>query len=80
MIDSAKGAIYKVQDGSKTLDFSLHDEGYIRLEPFWRRYDNITAETTEGSVDVTLGNCDPDASFVGKYLRIDGGWKRIEAI
>ena len=76
VIDSAKGTV----KAGGNMNFSYHDEGYLKLAPYGWKYDDITAETTAGSDEVMLDNCDPGPDMVGKYIWLNGKWRKITAI
>lgn len=80
-IESDIGAVWHVTSGgNQELDFSLHDEGFIRLDPCTPLTDNLVTTTTEGSTTITFTGFTPDVSLIGQYILIVSQWYKITAV
>ncbi len=79
-IDSEIGTVYAVSGSSKTLDFSYHDEGYLTLVPYLPRNYGVIASMTSGSAVIALSNYVPKAKDVGRYIYLNGAWRKITQV
>lgn len=69
-----------LSDGtSSTLAFRHHDSGFIELEPGYPITRNVKVFYEAGS-NVVTSTAEFDESFVGKYIWIDGSWKKILSV
>ena len=73
-LNSFTGGVYT----SSGLDYANHDKGFIRLEPC--QAVNVIAGWTSGSDVVSLHGTTTDAGWVGRYIYVDGGWKKIISV
>lgn len=79
-IDSRYGSIAWVHGNDRDLAFNYHVKGFVTLDPYMACEDEIVAGYTGGSTTVVRQNADFDERFVGKYIYIDGGWRKITAV
>lgn len=76
-IDSDAGSIQQLPSYPDDYAFEYHDDGYIRLASYLPRYDNVIATHESGSNEITVSGVELNDGFVGKYIRLAGGWYRI---
>jgi len=79
-IDSFHGEVVCVNGNTKTLDFEYHDEGYMTLASYGAICHEVMATTTAGSKTVTLSNCKVNDRLIGKYIRLNNDWIKIDAV
>ena len=79
-IDSFHGEVVRVNGIIRVLEFEHHDEGYMTLASFGEKLTEVMATTTAGSQRVPLSNCKVDDHLIGKYIRLNNDWIKIEAV
>lgn len=78
--DSINGkSLIKDSDGNMKLGFLYHDYGFIELEPSFPIRRNVSIATQANS-PICYSTEYVDDDVVGKYIRVDNKWKRIEAV
>lgn len=76
-IDSQYGSVKLLGLGSPTFAFGYHDDGFIRLEPARLERGGIMATCTADSNIVAVSGVVLDGSYAGRYIWIEGEWRRI---
>ena len=79
-INSELGSVTWVHGTERDLAFSYHTSGYVVLDPYIACEDEVVVSYTASSTSVTRQNAVFDARFVGKYLYLDGAWRKITAV
>lgn len=79
-LDSQSGSVQQLPSKSESFAFEYHDEGFIRLAPCTPYKKGIAITYKSDSNIVEMQGCTFDESWIGKYIRINGEWKRITYI
>lgn len=72
-VDSRRGLVLH----NDAVAFNFHDDGYIRLEPYYPDITGIQAAWTSGSNQLTVSNMTPTAEWVGRYVLLGTEWVKI---
>ena len=78
-IDSFLGGVAVVNNGSETLDFQYHDQGFLTLAPYGQKIDNAIVTCTSNSTSAIIDESLLGYDLVGKYIRLGNSWKKIAA-
>ena len=78
-IDSETGSVRVIDPTSSTneMAFEYHDAGYVSLAPGGFLYDSMMVTYLKGNNTLTVNRDEASASYVGKYIYIEGKWARI---
>lgn len=79
-IDGRYGSIKWVHGNNEDFAFNYHVSGFISLVPYMGCEEDLVVNYTSGSTSVTRLIQKFDERFVGKYIYLDGGWKKITAV
>lgn len=79
-IDSYFGSVAWVHGTEEELAFARHGEGFITLAPYMTDKERAAVSYTADSANVTFINDVPPMSLIGKYMYVDGAWRKITAI
>lgn len=79
VIDSRLGSVSVINNGTETLDFQYHDEGFQKLEPAGVIMEDIWLTTEANSASATIENKPNNKNVAGSYILIDGEWVKIVA-
>ena len=75
-IDAETGRVTLANSQTSTLAFEMHDLGYIWLDPCTPFARDIPVSYTANSTTVTSTDSFY-SEFVGQYIYIDSGWRKI---
>ena len=79
-IDSRYGSIKWIHGTDSDYAFNYHVNGFITLEPYIACEDEIVVSYTSGSSSITMTSNKFDDRFIGKYIYIEGAWRRITGV
>lgn len=79
-VDSRFGSIYWVHGTARDLLFTNHDDGYLKLAPYGELLEDVLVNYTSGSSTVELVYEPVKPAMVGKFMQVDGSWRKITAI